>query len=205
MMAGRAEALHDGGEHVLLAHHAAVEEGEAGDRHHQDERGRGEHPGGVAGIEGRRCRGGGGRGAPPPPAPARPTAMSAASARVAVSRSDGSSKSSWRIDRWKCREHGRCGSSHGGSGKGWSRGDPASERVGVDFAGTDAHGVIEGEDEDLAVADLAGLGGAADRLDHRVDLLGRRRRPRSSASAGSSRHIRCRGRFRCGPSGGRSP
>src|SRR3954453_17595457 len=35
-----------------------------------------------------------------------------------------------------------------------------SERVGVGFAGTDAHRVFDRRDEDLAVADLAGLGGA---------------------------------------------
>ena len=48
--AGDGEALHDRGEHVLLAHHAAVEQAEARDGHHQHESGRGEHPGGVAGI-----------------------------------------------------------------------------------------------------------------------------------------------------------
>ena len=46
--------MHERREHVLRAHQAAVEEGEAGDRHHQHERGAGEHPGGVAGVELRR-------------------------------------------------------------------------------------------------------------------------------------------------------
>ena len=50
------ERLHQHREHVLLAHHAAVEEGEARDGHHQHERHGGEHPGGVAGVELRRRR-----------------------------------------------------------------------------------------------------------------------------------------------------
>jgi len=44
------EAGHHGVANVLLAHHAAIEQPEAGDRHHQDERDRGEHPRGVARI-----------------------------------------------------------------------------------------------------------------------------------------------------------
>src|SRR6185312_11872848 len=47
-----------------------------------------------------------------------------------------------------------------------------SERRGVGFAGADAHGVVEAEDENLAVADLAGLGGARDGRDHLVGLVG---------------------------------
>src|ERR1019366_3888852 len=35
--------------------------------------------------------------------------------------------------------------------------------------GPDAHGLLDGEDEDLAVADLAGAGGGGDRLHHRLD------------------------------------
>ena len=50
------EDLHAHREHVLLAHHAAVEHREAGDGHHQDQRGRGQHPGGVAGIQHRLLR-----------------------------------------------------------------------------------------------------------------------------------------------------
>ena len=49
--AGDGEALHDRGEHVLLAHHAAVEQRQARNGHHQHERRRGQHPGGVAGVE----------------------------------------------------------------------------------------------------------------------------------------------------------
>ena len=56
--AHRRNALRHGGEHVLLAHHAGVEQREARDRHHQHQRGRGDHPGGVAGVD-LRC---GGRG-----------------------------------------------------------------------------------------------------------------------------------------------
>ena len=46
------EGGHHGVADVLLADHAAVEQAEARDRHHQDERHRGQHPGGVAGIVG---------------------------------------------------------------------------------------------------------------------------------------------------------
>ena len=61
--AGRPKGLSDGSEHVLLAHHAAIEEGKARDRHHQHERGGCQHPRRVAGIDRRyrRCCGGGGR------------------------------------------------------------------------------------------------------------------------------------------------
>jgi hypothetical protein len=48
------EALHEDIEDVLGAHQAAVEQGEAGERHHQDERRAGEHPGGVATVDDRR-------------------------------------------------------------------------------------------------------------------------------------------------------
>ncbi|EMP78607.1 PilL protein [Burkholderia pseudomallei MSHR1043] len=51
---GDREALHHGREHVLLADHAAVEEREARDRHEQHERGRREHPRGVARVDLRR-------------------------------------------------------------------------------------------------------------------------------------------------------
>src|SRR5580698_1408013 len=44
---------------------------------------------------------------------------------------------------------------------------------GVGFAGADAHGVIEIDDEDLAVADLAGLRRRRDRVDDLVDLIRR--------------------------------
>src|SRR6266849_668574 len=50
-----------------------------------------------------------------------------------------------------------------------------SERVGVGLAGADAHRVLEIEHEDLAVADLAGLGGGGDRLDQFVGPVGRNR------------------------------
>ena len=49
--AGDREALHQRRQHVLLAHHAAVEEREAGDRHHQHERRRRQHPRGVAAAD----------------------------------------------------------------------------------------------------------------------------------------------------------
>ncbi len=50
------KGMHHGGEDVLGADHAAVEEGQAGD-HEQDQRRGDQHPGGVAGIERRRALG----------------------------------------------------------------------------------------------------------------------------------------------------
>ena len=46
----RGDAHHERVQRVLGAHEAGVEEAERG-RHHQDERGRGEHPRGVAGVD----------------------------------------------------------------------------------------------------------------------------------------------------------
>src|SRR5690242_599956 len=45
------------------------------------------------------------------------------------------------------------------------------ERVAVGLAGANAHCLLNRYDKDLAVADLAGLGGGADRLDHAVGVL----------------------------------
>ncbi len=50
-----------------------------------------------------------------------------------------------------------------------------SQRVGVFFAGTDAHRLFERVDENLAVADLAGTRRRGDRLDYLVDHLRRDR------------------------------
>ena len=47
-----------------------------------------------------------------------------------------------------------------------------SEGGRVGLAGADAHGVLEIGDENLAVADLAGLGGRGDGFDGLVDLVG---------------------------------
>src|ERR1043166_7775371 len=47
-----------------------------------------------------------------------------------------------------------------------------SECRNVGLAGADAHGVVESHDEDLAVADLAGLGRRRDRLDGLLDHRG---------------------------------
>src|SRR5947209_848407 len=44
-----------------------------------------------------------------------------------------------------------------------------SERVLAGLAGADAHDLLEGRDEHLAVADLASAGGVLDRLDDAVD------------------------------------
>src|SRR5262249_51891159 len=49
----------------------------------------------------------------------------------------------------------------------------ALQSSGVGLAGADAHGVVDAVDEDLAVADLAGLGGSYDGVDDLVDLIGR--------------------------------
>src|SRR5215211_5576906 len=49
------------------------------------------------------------------------------------------------------------------------------ERRGIGLAGADADGLVEAEDEDLAVADLAGFGRNGDRVDDLVDLVGRNR------------------------------
>ena len=80
-----------------------------------------------------------------------------------------------------------------------------SERVVALFAGADADRLLDGHDEDLAVADLAGLGGVDDRLDGARRPARRPAPPRSSPSAGSRRRIRRRGRVRCDPSAVRSP
>src|SRR5215469_9544025 len=45
------------------------------------------------------------------------------------------------------------------------------ERVGIGLAGADPHHLVERCDEDFSVADLAGLGLAGDRFDHRLDEL----------------------------------
>ncbi|MNP13378.1 hypothetical protein D3C76_1056570 [compost metagenome] len=48
---GDGEALHHHRQHVLGAHHAAVEQRQAGNGHQQHERRRDQHPGGVTAIE----------------------------------------------------------------------------------------------------------------------------------------------------------
>src|SRR6202012_5043261 len=47
-----------------------------------------------------------------------------------------------------------------------------SEGCGIGLAGADANRMVEVDDEDLAVADLSGLGRRGDRFDGLVDLLG---------------------------------
>src|SRR5476651_2841497 len=47
---------------------------------------------------------------------------------------------------------------------------PCSQRVGARLAGADADGLLDGADEDLAVADLAGMRGLLDRLDSSLYL-----------------------------------
>ena len=48
---GDREALHHGGQQVHLADHAAVEQGQTRNGHHQDQGGRGQHPGGIARVD----------------------------------------------------------------------------------------------------------------------------------------------------------
>src|SRR5690606_4959102 len=48
-----------------------------------------------------------------------------------------------------------------------------SERVAPAFAGTDANGLLHRRDEDLAIADLAGVRGLDDGVDDRLAALGR--------------------------------
>jgi hypothetical protein len=49
------------------------------------------------------------------------------------------------------------------------------ERRSVGFAGADAYRLVETENEDLAVTDLAGFGGSGDGIDDFVDLFRRYR------------------------------
>src|SRR3546814_683214 len=50
---------------------------------------------------------------------------------------------------------------------------PLLQRFCVGFAGPDTHGLLDRKDEDLAVADLAGLGGCRDRIDRLFDEVRR--------------------------------
>src|SRR5581483_3163912 len=58
--------------------------------------------------------------------------------------------------------HGRGSRAYGGV---------ALQRVSAGLAGADADRLVQGVDENLAVADLAGVGGLADRLHCRIDAL----------------------------------
>ena len=49
--ARRCKTLHDGRQHIVPPHHAAIEHREAGNGHQQHERRRGQHPGGIAAID----------------------------------------------------------------------------------------------------------------------------------------------------------
>ncbi len=140
---GDGEALHQRGEHVFLAHHAAIEQRQTGNGHHQHQRGGGQHPGVVAGVdEGGRIGGGSGRGG------LRPGAAHAEQHRAE-----------------------RCGNCetffHVGflveGVKGGSKG------VAAGFTGADANDLFERRDEDLAVADLARACCGFDRFDGAFD------------------------------------
>ena len=169
-----AKALHHRRQHVHLADHAAIEQGQARDGHHQHQRGRGQHPGGVAAIE-RRRRGGVGR-------------------RLLRERN--------------CRTRvigGGRRSSEGHASKNLSESSGVSlQCFFVSVAGADAHGLHHVEHEDLAVTDASG-GGRLGSCRRRGRPCRWTRRSRSSPSARSSRRIRRRDRFRCGPFAGRKP
>src|SRR6185312_11119834 len=49
------------------------------------------------------------------------------------------------------------------------------KRVGIGLARADAYGLVDRVDEDLAIADLAGLGGRSDCLDYLVGEIRRHR------------------------------
>ena len=51
----RSKALHHGPEHVLLSHHAGIEQREPRNRHHQDQCRRNHHPRGVGAADVGRC------------------------------------------------------------------------------------------------------------------------------------------------------
>ena len=74
------------------------------------------------------------------------------------------------------------------------------ERVRAGFAGTDAHDLFEVGNENLAVADLAGVGGLFDGSTTRSSRSSLTTL-RSSPWAGNRRCIPRRDRARCGPSG----
>jgi len=64
------------------------------------------------------------------------------------------------------------------------------KRCRVDFAGANAHRVIERRDENLAITNLAGLRGRRDRLDGLVCQLGSAPTTSILILGGSSPHIR---------------
>ena len=142
----RGDAHHEGVEGVLRAHQAGVEEAQRRG-HHQHQRRRDQHPGGVAGVDP------GDRGGQP-------------ASRSLVH-----------------RRHGAV--------------------VGV--AGADAHRPLQRQDEDLAVADLAGAGALAERVDGGLDERRRRRRSRSGPSPRAPSSRWCRGRSRPGRARRRGP
>ena len=133
----------------------AIEQREARNRHHQHDAGGDDHPGGVGGVDLVAVRCGEAR--------AKRSAMQRRCVHAAMARCSvmivplgRSARRAFRSvvpaltgSLWFVRRR--------------------SERVVVGFAGADAHRVIERGDENLAVADLSGLGGVGDRVDDLVD------------------------------------
>ena len=139
--------------HVLGADETAIEQRQPGDGHHQHERAGDEHPGGVTLVgNGGGCGSGGRR-------VFSERHIDEACDAEPCNCERNPSRAGWTFERHflllrKCS---------GLSAK--------SESRSVRFAGADAHGVVEADDEDLAVADLAGLGGRRDGVDGLVDLV----------------------------------
>ena len=176
---GRRKRLRHGGEHVLLAHHAAIEQRQARDGHHQHQAGRRDHPGGIGAVdlgrrggclrERRRCR-------------QRHQHRNAVAARIGARRDSCSwcppgilTFESLTARRRRSR---RCGCAR--------------------------------RDRSVVTKILPSpiwpvLAAAADRLHHLVDSVASSTRDLDARPwAGSSRRIRRRDRFPCGPSAGRS-
>ena len=149
----RVEHLHQHRQHVLGAHQAAVEQGKAGDRHQQHQHGRRQHPGDVALVGRRRCRRLGQGGLDHEPRRERHDCKSCNPARGMPS--------------FMCTAS-KCAAANVTSG--WIE---RSDCAVVGLARADAHGLFDGRDEDLAVADLAGSGRADDGLDSLVHGAGR--------------------------------
>ena len=131
------EDLRQDRRHVLAAHEAAIEQREAGNGHHQHERAGGQHPRRVArDWEPARCR------------------------RRPMGRQGRGSTLQRRSRPWTSLEaEENSFATPDGSGK------RMSQRVRVFFAGADADGLLNRQDEYLAVADLAGVGRSLDGLD----------------------------------------
>ena len=177
------EARHHGVADVLLADHAAIEEPEARDGHHQDERDRGQKPGRVAGIAGalfesrspsssaarRGCRSA--RAAAAAAAPRRRRRRRRRSGRsgVVLRQAAGAARPiNMAVASAAARPVNIRGSFMVLDSEMVVEGAWRLKRVLVLLARADPHRRVEVVDEDLAVADLAGARRGDDRFDHLV-------------------------------------